>query len=332
MNRILTGLLALLLGLASGHAVGQTAALQVPAVPDGLQTVSFFSPAVGREMKYDIVLPPGYQQTGERYPVLYLLHGFMQNYTIWGRNLLGAYYAEQLDSLILVMPDGGNSWFVNYATSPEPGHPDHWEDHVAQDVIAHVDANFRTEARREGRAIAGLSMGGFGALAMGFRHPELFVSVGSSSGALGFARSAAERLQQGLPIEEQWTEERLQQIAQVDAVISRLIDIPGFSTQQERTPKGTRFESAEQALEYDPFTIIYDVPKSLLPHVYLDAGTADSLIGETREMVNILMLNNVAFDLMQSPGGHNVQYWRKAIGHMVNIQNEVMQQALGKRP
>ena len=53
-----------------------------------------------------------------------------------------------------------------------------------QDVVNHVDWNFRTIARREGRAMAGLSMGGYGAITLGLRHPEMFISIGSTSGAL----------------------------------------------------------------------------------------------------------------------------------------------------
>ncbi|GIS80602.1 MAG: hypothetical protein CM1200mP14_21680 [Gammaproteobacteria bacterium] len=69
-----------------------------------------------------------------------------------------------------------------------------WEDHIIVDVVGHVDTNFRTIARREGRAINGLSMGGYGGLTLGLRHPELFVSIGSTSGALSYARTAARRM------------------------------------------------------------------------------------------------------------------------------------------
>src|SRR5690554_1299884 len=119
-------------------------------IPEGLQTVEFYSPAVERSMKYDIVLPPGYENSDERYPVLYLLHGYMQNYTVWGRNLGAAFYAQQIGELIIVMPDAGNSWYINYAESDD-GELNRWEDHIMEDLVAYVDANFQTEARREGR-------------------------------------------------------------------------------------------------------------------------------------------------------------------------------------
>jgi len=301
-------------------------------IPDGLQTVEFYSPAVERTMKYDIVLPPGYEDSDERYPVLYLLHGYMQNYTVWGRNLGAAFYARNLGELILVMPDAGNTWYINYAQSSE-GHKDNWEDHIIEDVIGHVDANFRTLAQREGRAIAGLSMGGFGAFALALRHHEMFISMGSSSGALAWARDRADLLSRGVPGQErQRTPEQQAELARADEFIASIIEIPGFSRQEERTPSGTDFDTAEQALAYDPFQVLYTVPKNEIPHIYIDAGTEDSLVTSAREFMGVLLMNDVPFDFMQTHGGHNSEYWRRSIGHMMTVQFEVMQRALGNRP
>ena len=83
-----------------------------------LRTVDFFSPSVERAMKYNIVLPRGYETSSERYPVLYLLHGLTQNYTAWGLTNGTPFYAGLYDDLIVVMPDGGNSWYVNWAENP----------------------------------------------------------------------------------------------------------------------------------------------------------------------------------------------------------------------
>lgn len=327
--------IALMVQMVIVQAWAQNASELVPvaaAIPPGLETVEFYSPAVDRRMKFDVVLPEGYYQSEARYPVLYLLHGYMQNYTVWGRNLAAAFYARELNDLIVVLPDGGNSWFINYASSSD-GQTNNWEDHIVNDVIGYVDRSYRTEPRREGRAIAGLSMGGFGAYSMGLRHSELFVSIGSTSGALSHARTAAAAIRAGVNRESGPADpQRQARIDEADAFISKIIDIPGFSTQGERTPKGVDFATAEQAEAYDPFTIIYEVPRSQMPHIYMDSGTEDGLVQEAREMAQLLMLNNVPFDYMQDHGTHNSEYWRRSIGHMMTIQNEVMQRALGKRP
>lgn len=333
LHRSASLFLPLLCLLALSPCFAAESAQPAPApIPEGLQTVDFYSPAVERNMKFDIVLPPDYERNEKRYPVLYLLHGYMQNYTVWGRNLAAAFYAREVNEVILVLPDGGNTWFVNYADDAS----NRWEDHVVEDVITYVDNNFRTEARKEGRAISGLSMGGFAAIALGLRHPQMFVSIGSTSGALSWARTQAAALEAGsdgrsVNMPERSAAEQAQ-FEQADEFIAAIIDIPGFSTQQERTPDTLPFRTVEQAKAYDPFEIIYNVPKSQMPHIYMDSGTEDGLINEARELAQILMLNNVPFDYMQSRGRHNSEYWRRSIGHMMAIQVEVMQRALGNRP
>jgi len=304
--------------LAPAFAAAQSAP---PAVGQSdVTTVEFHSPAVDRTMKYNIVLPPDYESSDERYPVLYLLHGMGQNYTTWSR--LGApFYAREIGRLIVVMPDGGNSWYVNWAESGE-GQKNDWEDHVVRDVVGHVDANYRTIARREGRAIAGLSMGGYGALTMGLRNSEMFVSIGSTSGALQFARSLTERLRVGMrgSRPERSTE------------VNPLIGIPGFGSQDERTPHGREFTTVEQAEAHDPFLLINTIPRHRMPHIYLDSGTEDELIQDARAFAYILMQKNLPFDLMQMAGEHTLDYWPKAVGHLMTIQHEVMRRALGERP
>lgn len=317
--------------LILGSVSGISSAQEVADLPDGLQTESFYSPAVDREMKYDIVLPPDYDTSERRYPVLYLLHGYMQNYTVWGRNLGAAFYAHDIGELIIVMPDAGNSWYVNYAESTAD-QVNNWEDHIINDVIGHVDENFRTEARRAGRAIGGLSMGGFGAMSLALRHPDMFVSVSSTSGALSYARDRAADIAAGAPPPARRSAENSPELARADAFISRIIDIPGFSTQDERNPEGTDFMTVAQAESYDPFKIIYEVPKAELPHIYVDGGLQDGLLNSAREFIQVLLLNDVPFVYMQDHGRHNSEYWRRSVGHFMNLQNEVMQRALGNRP
>ncbi len=245
-----------------------------------LRTVELESPAVGRTMKYNILLPRDYESSSQRYPVLYLLHGLTQNYTAWGLSNGSPYYAGLYDDLIVVMPDAGNSWYVNWAPN-EDGRPNNWEDHIVQDVISHVDWNFRTIARREGRAIAGLSMGGYGAITLGLRNPEMFISIGSTSGALEYGRQGAARLRgedvPRRPRRELTEEERAAAEAR-NRRANPLIGIPGFSSRVERTPAGQEYATPEYADAYDPFVLIHQVPKDQLPHIYIDCGTEDRLI------------------------------------------------------
>ena len=299
-----------------------------------LRTVEFESPAVARTMKYNIMLPRDYESSSQRYAVLYLLHGLTQNYTAWGLSNGSPYYAGLYDDLIVVMPDAGNSWYVNWATNDD-GQRNDWEDHIVRDVVNHVDWNFRTIVRREGRAIAGLSMGGYGAITLGLRNPEMFISIGSTSGALEHGRQAAARLrgdtQPRRPQRQLSEEERVAAEARRRRP-NPLIGIAGFSSQVERTPAGQEYGTAEYADAYDPFILIHQVPKAQLPHIYIDCGTEDRLIAGAKELAGILLDNEIPFDFMQLPGAHNAAYWLQSIGHIMSVQYEVMQRALGQRP
>jgi S-formylglutathione hydrolase FrmB len=305
--------LALLIGSHPALAQG------TPATQSAVTTVEFHSPAVDRTMKYNIVLPYGYEDSDVRYPVLYLLHGLTQNYTVWANQ--GVPFYADMYSVIVVMPDGGNSWYVNYAESAG-GQKNDWEDHIVRDVVGHVDANYRTIARREGRALTGLSMGGYGAITMGLRNPEMFVSIGTTSGALEYGRDAAADLRGGEP------RERRQRSAEPNPAIG----IEGFSSQDERTPLGRDFVTAEQADAYDPFMLIDQVPPERVPHIYIDCGTEDGLIDGARELAGVLMEKGLPFDYMQMSGRHNGAYWTQSIGRILPVQYEVMRRALGERP
>ena len=142
------------------------------------------TPALDVETRVRVLLPAGYgAHRQRRYPVLYLLHGRGGDYRDWTR--YGA--AERITArtpLIVVMPDAGRD--AEYTDWYQGGAPilPRWETyHVAQ-LVPWVDARFRTIAARRGRAIAGLSMGGFGALSYAGRHPATYDAAASFSGAL----------------------------------------------------------------------------------------------------------------------------------------------------
>jgi S-formylglutathione hydrolase FrmB len=293
----------------------------VPAAEPDVRSVSHDAPSVGRTMTYQIAFPAGYGTSGEkRYPVLYLLHGLTSNYLAWA-NLGAAKSADGLD-LIVVMPDAGNSWYANWAESAE-GQKNAWEDYIIKDLIGHVDATYRTIPTREGRAINGLSMGGYGALMLGLRHPDMFCSIGSHSGALGFARSAGERIRSGRPAPER--------PAPKDDRPNPRIATEGFRSQGERTPKGKLFVKPEDADAYDLFKLVLAVPKDKLPHVVLDCGTEDRLIGANREFARLLMENNIPFVFGQSPGGHVPAYWSREVRTSMAIQSSILRRNLAAK-
>lgn len=138
---------------------------------------TFRSPSVGEDVGYNVYLPPGYEQSTRRYPVLYYLHGAGGNESGGPRTLvpklLEAHTAGTLPPFLVVFPNGGQSTW--YADSHDGKLP--IETMIVRELIPHIDATHRTLTDRSGRAISGMSMGGFGAIALGMKHPDMFSSV-----------------------------------------------------------------------------------------------------------------------------------------------------------
>jgi putative tributyrin esterase len=310
---------ALFVLLVPATVLAQPAPTPVPA-----KTVELEAKSVGRKMKYNVALPENYDaaaKENDRYPVLYLLHGFSSNYTAWSR--LGAPRTARAYNLIVVMPDVGNSWYANWAQSNE-GQKNDWEDFIIKDLIGHVDSNYRTIATREGRAINGLSMGGYGALMLGLKHPEMFCSIGSHSGAVAFAKGAADRLRKGEDATKKRGNRTPANTPNPD------IGIESFNSQLERTPKGKLFTKAEEADAYDPFKLVLAVPNEKIPHIYIDCGTDDGLLASNQSLVKLLMENKIPFTYAESAGGHTGGYWAREVGHSMAVQYHILKRNLAK--
>ncbi|MBV8297361.1 MAG: esterase family protein, partial [Acidimicrobiia bacterium] len=149
--------------------------------------VQVSSAALGRTVDIRILVPADYAASTARYPVLYLFHGTSGRASDWV-NLGGAEAATARLELITVMPDAGfngdgGGWFTNWYDTKTALGPSQWETFHVNQVIPWIDANLRTIANRDGRAVAGLSQGGFGSTTYAARHPDTFVSAGSFSGA-----------------------------------------------------------------------------------------------------------------------------------------------------
>ena len=145
--------------------------------PAGTHYKTFHSATIGADVSYLVYLPPDYETTAQkRYPVIYWLHGG------GGSQRNGAFFAELLDSAIrrgvappaiaMLLNGLGESNWVDSKDGKTP-----METVIVKDLIPHVDRTYRTIARREGRAVEGSSMGGWGAIRLGFRFHELFCAI-----------------------------------------------------------------------------------------------------------------------------------------------------------
>jgi S-formylglutathione hydrolase FrmB len=187
-----TAMIAVLALIAFAYNA-KTSALQQgapPAAPppatDGsrIENSSMQSQALGRELKFAIQLPPSYDKDAKRkFPVLYFLHGMNGNEGEFERRGVAAAInnlraSGKIGEMIIVAPGGKNSFYLNAKNGEK------YEDAIIKDLIPFVEKTYRTTGTRDGRAIQGISMGGFGALVLAFKHPEMFSSVTTHCAAL----------------------------------------------------------------------------------------------------------------------------------------------------
>lgn len=243
--------------------------------------VRFQSAALAREMPYRVLLPAGYAASPDRrYPVLYLLHGLDGHYNDWtARTSVAA--QTSTSSLIVVMPEGANSWYVNW----HEGDAERWEDYLVRDLIADVDGRFRTEARRDARFIAGLSMGGYGAVRIGLKHPSLFSVSASLSGAFNVTRLETFG----------WTD-------RLRAEFVRAFGPPGSARRRDDDV----FELARKA-------------GGDLPFFYIDCGADDAFLAANRELAAVFQQRKVAYEYRETPGAHTWPYWDRQVREILRL-------------
>ena len=272
----------LLVLLAFALVVEAPQVAPAPVVSARLQDVTFDSAALGQRAKYLIALPAGYGAASDPVPVLYLLHGLTGGYRDWSsRTRLLDHLGHA--NLIVVMPDADDSWYVN------AGDGARYEDYVALDLVADVERRFRTLATREGRAIAGLSMGGYGAIKVALRHPDKFGLAGSFSGAF-------EVIRDGRP--GRWVRD--------PKVFRRLFGPPG----------------SPRRVDNDVFLLARKVDPAALPYLYLDCGTSDPLLPANRDFVAILKRRKIAYEYHESAGAHRWDYWDRRLPELLRVVRE----------
>jgi putative tributyrin esterase len=239
----------------------------------------FHSAALQRDMRYRVLLPRDYNKGG-RFSVLYLLHGLYGDYLNWDTRTGLENYARNLH-LLIVMPDADDSWYTNSATVPS----DEFEDYIAKDLLAEIDEKYRTIRERHGRAIAGLSMGGYGAVKLGLKYPDLFAFAGSLSGAL----DAAQNLDILRP-----------------EFAAKLREVFGNEGSRERA-------------ENDVTLLLNATHQTPFPYFYLGCGTADFFLDTNRAFVMQLSSRKIAYEYHETPGGHEWEYWDRELQPMLQV-------------
>ncbi|HZE88026.1 MAG TPA: alpha/beta hydrolase family protein [Verrucomicrobiae bacterium] len=234
------------------------------------QDVVFQSRTLDREMRYRVLLPASYGSAHRYYPVLYLLHGYMNTYYDWDKQTNLARDLEKYD-LIVVMPEFDNSFYLNSAGEPK----DRYITYFFRDLTPDVERRFRARTETPARAIAGVSMGGYGAMLWALRYPQAFSFAADFSGSINFARDA--------------------QMAEI---------LKPFDTVKLLGPddSGTRKYG-------DIMALVPTLDASSLPYVWITCGADDPLLKQNLDFAEGLRGRHIAFELHSAPGGHAWVYW-----------------------
>jgi putative tributyrin esterase len=282
---------------------------------------SFWSQALGIRKQFVVYLPPSYEASSQRrYPVAYYLHGMLGDEWNWVRSgaidrTLDSLVASGLPEMIVVMPDGDDGWYTTWNNlgnnaecrrSRPPGRQSEtvdaycvpwpkYDDYIARDLVARVDSVYRTIPSRSARAIAGLSMGGYGAISLALAYPDVFSAAASHSGVLSPLYMGPHPY--SAPSRYASTEAELRQNAGnlwPAMVLAFGRDTTGW---WPRDPgrRAARYSSAD---------------RTRMPALMLDVGVADPYVDQSRDLHATLHRLGVTHAYAEWPGAHNWDYWR----------------------
>lgn len=247
---------------------------QVSVVEDSL-----FSQSINGVEKITVVLPDGYAESQERYSAIYLLHGFGGDYTNWVKLTDLVRYLKKYH-YIVVCPDGKNSWYTNSVELQNA----QYEDLIMKDIIPFIDKKYRTKPSKFNRAIAGLSMGGYGAIKLGLKYPSQFFFAGGLSPAIQYP--------------------------------SEILEI-NKSSQQKRELYKSVFDvfgkkENDSWKTNDVFALAENAQQKSLPYFYLSVGSHDGftkIIELTHTFATTLRKKDIPFEMHEVPGEHNWKLW-----------------------
>lgn len=253
------------------------------------ESLNFMSTILKDTVKYSIVLPPGYEASGQSYPVVYLLHGYTNNETTWIRKggirgiVARGYEKGDIAPMILVMPDGSDTRYCNDYKNKR-----RWRDMFIEEFIPYIEKKYRIKSSGEFRAVAGQSMGGYGSLMLSMNHPDLF----SCCVALGAALYSDEDI-----------------IARSNEKYNKYWS----AIYGEHTEGSARITANWKS--HNPLDLVHAVSGEKLRTVrfFIDCGD-DDLRTKGNSILHLKMLREgIPHEYRVRQGGHNWEYWRTGI-------------------
>jgi len=248
---------------------------------------SVYSPSLNSFKHFHIVLPENYFKTEERFIAIYLLHGYGGSHQDWVNKTSLVKYLKDYN-FIIITPEADNGWYTNSPTLKNKN----YEDYIIKDLIPYVEKKYRVISTRHGRIIAGLSMGGYGAIKFALKYPNMFLLAGSFSGAFNW---------------EQILERGQGQI------IQSLKDAFGEAKTQHWHKNNV-------------FSLVDSVAIGNLPYLYISVGKDDNRIGlleANRNLVEKLQKKNINYEYHELPGSHTWSFWDMEIKNFLRRVSEI---------
>lgn len=256
------------------------------------ESLKFRSGKLGKDVSYSVYLPDGYDTSSRLYPVLYLLHGYTDDCTAWiQQGCMQEITDRAIESgsavpMIVVMPDAWDTWYINQYDGKVP-----YEDMFFEELIPYVEKTYRARAGKEFRAIAGLSMGGFGSFLYSLHHPDMFSACAPLSAAV-FEDSALEQ----------------HKATKSHGDLFNRICGPDLSHWHKNSV----------------LKILSDLDKEHLPQVryYIDCGDRDFLLDGNFRAHQIMNEKGLKHEFRVRGGEHTWLYWRTALPEVLRFVSE----------
>ncbi|HCZ36455.1 MAG TPA: hypothetical protein DHV26_11075 [Cytophagales bacterium] len=272
------------------------------AQPRILESLTFHSPILGRDVRYTIIVPQDYFVTTQRYPVVYLLHGLGDTESSWleygrvSQYVDAAVERKEIVPMIYVMPEGFRNYYVNdYAGKFL------YQDMFVQEFVPFIDKQYRTIPDKHHRATVGYSMGGFGALILPLKHPEIFtVSVPLS---ISVRTDEQYKTEDPAGWDDQW---------------GRLFGGVGQTDEARITP---------HYKQHSPFHIFQQPNIENLKELklYIDNGDDEETLARSNEELHVLLRDiNFPHQFRVRNGGHEFSYWRDALPNALNFVSDAV--------
>lgn len=249
-----------------------------------VDTIEVYSPGMTKSLKAAVTMPSSYSDSNSKFPVLYLLHGGSGAFDDWHKKVTEPGLVSKMAddyNLIIVTPGVGPASY--YFDSPTMDSVQ-YETYIIKELIPEIDKKYRTLAKKESRAITGLSMGGHGAITLSAKHPELFVAAGSMSGVMNIDTRLWKRSEDFQKLRQSQQKAMLGEDLQYDAPFSTYTAVGLVE----------KMKSNEIAL-------------------ILDIGVDDFLINTNRQIHQLLLDNGTDHDYTERPGAHTWNYWTEAL-------------------